>query len=233
MIETINIHKSFGQNNVLNGISAQFKPGKNNLIIGSSGSGKTTLLKSLVGLIPVADGSIIVNNHQIMTLSPVQRSQEVGYVFQDFNLFENLSVFQNCMDPLLVHGISYQEAELRVRAVVDQLEMIASIHQYPSQLSGGQKQRIAIARALCLQPRVLLLDEPTASLDPVNTDILVTILKKLANQGLTIGLSSQDMSFVTKIFDRVYYMKDGQIIELCESVESVATYPLISQFIKS
>ena len=217
---------------ILNSVSCTLLAGRITTFIGQSGAGKTTLLKSLVGLIPVTDGSIMVHDQQITDLSPTQRAEAIGYVFQDFNLFPHFSVLQNCIDPLLVHGMNYEQAELRVREILQQLEMIQFIHQYPSQLSGGQKQRIAIARALCLQPKVLLLDEPTASLDPLNTDILVTILKNLAAQGLTIGLSSQDMTFVTKIFDRVYYMQAGEIVELCEDAASMNRYPLISQFMK-
>ncbi|AXK60349.1 amino acid ABC transporter ATP-binding protein [Candidatus Chromulinivorax destructor] len=225
---TITIHDKV----ILDSVSCLLLAGHITAFIGQSGAGKTTLLKSLIGLIPVTQGSIIVNKHQLASLSPVQRSEEIGYVFQDFNLFQHLSVFQNCIDPLLVHGVAYEQAAARVKKVLTDLEMIASVNQYPSQLSGGQKQRIAIARALCLQPRVLLLDEPTASLDPVNTDILVNILKKLAAQGLTIGLSSQDMSFIGKVFDRVYYMKNGQIIEHCNGISLIDSCPLISQFIK-
>ncbi len=218
---------------ILHSVSCTLLAGRITAFIGQSGAGKTTLLKSLVGLIPANDGAIIINDQQITEWSSTQRAEEIGYVFQSFNLFPHLSVLQNCIDPLLVHGMNYQHAELRVREVLEQLEMIHFIHQYPSELSGGQKQRIAIARSLCLQPRVLLLDEPTASLDPLNTDILVGILKKLAAQGLTIGLSSQDMIFVAKIFDRVYYMKDGQIVELCEDAASMGSYPLTFKFMKS
>lgn len=225
---TVTIHDKI----ILDSVSCLLLAGRITAFIGQSGAGKTTLLKSLIGLIPVTQGSIIVNKHQLSSLSPVQRSEEIGYVFQDFNLFQHLSVLQNCIDPLLVHGIAYEKAAARVKKVLTDLEMIACVDQYPSQLSGGQKQRIAIARALCLQPRVLLLDEPTASLDPVNTDILVKILKKLADQGLTIGLSSQDMSFISKVFDRIYYMKDGEIIEDCNGIGFVDNCPLISQFIK-
>lgn len=218
---------------ILKSVSSTLLAGRITAFIGKSGAGKTTLLKSLIGLIPVSDGSIVVNDQQISLLSPQQRSEEIGYVFQDFNLFENLTVLQNCIDPLLVHGVPYNQAELRARTILDQLDMGASAHQYPSQISGGQKQRVAIARALCLQPRVLLLDEPTASLDPVNTEILVQILKTLADQGLTIGLSSQDMNFVSKIFDRVYYMQAGEIIELCQDFSRIHENPFIEQFIRS
>lgn len=218
---------------ILKSVSCSLLPKSITAFIGKSGAGKTTLLKSLIGLIPLTQGFIVINNHEVTNVSPLERSKEIGYVFQDFNLFENLSVFQNCIDPLLVHAVPYHEAELRVKKILSDLEMIHSIDQYPSQLSGGQKQRVAIARALCLQPRVLLLDEPTASLDPVNTDILVAMLKKLANQGLTIGLSSQDMGFIKKVFDRVYYMQDGQIIEYCDSPALLDSCQLIAQFIKN
>jgi ABC-type polar amino acid transport system ATPase subunit len=105
------------------------------------------------------------------------------------------------------------------------------VNKYPSELSGGQQQRVAIARALCLQPHVLLLDEPTASLDPLNTNILINILKKLATQGLTIAVSSQDMHFVRMLFDRVYYIESGQIVDVCDGTEPKIN-SLIGQFIK-
>lgn len=216
---------------LLNSVSCTLVPGRITLFIGKSGAGKTTLLKSLVGLISKAEGVVIINDKQLTALSCKQRSEEIGYVFQDFNLFPHLSVLQNCIDPLVVHGVSYDQARKRAYEILEQLEMNSFIDNFPSQLSGGQQQRVVIARALCLNPRILLLDEPTASLDPLNTDILVRILKRLVQQGLTIGLSSQDMSFVRKVFDRVYYMQDGQIVEYCEGLEKLDECEKISCFI--
>lgn len=216
---------------VLKSVSYTLLPGRITTFIGKSGAGKTTVLKSLIGLIPIDKGSIIINGKQLNVLSPKQRSEEIGYVFQDFNLFSHLSVLENCIDPLLVHGMSHTQAEQRARDALQQLEMQDFINKYPSQLSGGQQQRVAIARALCLNPRVLLLDEPTASLDPFNTDLLVTILKKLAAQELTIGLSSQDMSFVRKLFDRIYYLDSGNIVESCDGIAMMQNCPLITQFV--
>jgi len=216
---------------VLKSVSCSLISGRITTFIGKSGAGKTTLLKSLVGLIPVADGSIVIGDKQIIALSNKQRSEQVGYVFQDFNLFPNFSVLQNCIDPLIVHGMKREQAEQRARQVLQQLDMQNFADKYPSELSGGQQQRIAIARALCLKPQILLLDEPTASLDPLNTDLLVDILKKLAAQGLTIGISSQDMSFVRKLFDRVYYLNAGEIVELCDDIKKMNSCPLISQFV--
>lgn len=216
---------------VLKDISCSLLPGRITTFIGKSGAGKTTLLKSLVGLVPIAKGSIVINDKQISSLSNKQRSEEIGYVFQNFNLFAHLTVLQNCVDPLIVHGMPKNNAEQQALEILQQLEMQNFVDKYPSELSGGQQQRVAIARALCLKPRILLLDEPTASLDPLNTDILVTILKKLAAQGLTIGLSSQDMNFVKKAFDRVYYINSGQIVEACEGIETIDSCPLIKKFI--
>lgn len=224
---TVNI-----QNNpILTSISCTLIAGRITTFIGKSGAGKTTLLKTLVGLTPITKGSITSNGKEIISLSGKQRSEEMGYVFQNFNLFPNYTAFQNCLDPLLVHGMPSKQAKQRAREVLGQLEMQDFSSKYPSELSGGQQQRVAIGRALCLNPRVLLLDEPTASLDPVNTDILVGILKKLAAQGLTIGLSSQNMSFVQKIFDRVYYMQSGQIVEECDGAEMMHNCPLTTEFV--
>lgn len=216
---------------VLKDISCSLLPGRITTFIGKSGAGKTTLLKSLVGLVPIAEGSIVINDKQLSSLSNKQRSEEIGYVFQNFNLFAHLSVLQNCVDPLIVHGMTKKNAVQKALEILQQLEMQDFVDKYPSELSGGQQQRVAIARALCLKPRIILLDEPTASLDPLNTDILVVILKKLAAKGLTIGLSSQDMSFVKKVFDRVYYINSGQIVEGCEGIEAIDSCPLIKKFI--
>jgi len=216
---------------VLNAISCSLAPGRITTYIGKSGAGKTTLLKSLAGLIPVTKGSITINGNPISVLSCTQRSEEIGYVFQDFNLFAHLSVMQNCIDPLIVRGICYDQAEKRALELLQQFDMQNFINKYPSELSGGQKQRVAIARALCLKPRILLLDEPTASLDPFNTKILVRILKQLKDQGLTIGVSSQDMNFVRDIFDHVYFMQSGHIVETCNGITEIAHSPLIAEFI--
>lgn len=203
---------------ILKSVSCELLPGHITTFVGPSGAGKTTLLKTLAGLVAISSGEII-------------KTGQVGYVFQDFNLFPHLTVLQNCIDPLLVQGADLKSAQLLAQEILTQLEMQAYIHQYPGQLSGGQQQRVAIARALCLKPQILLLDEPTASLDPVNTDILVNILKKLSTQGLTIALSSQDLNLVRKIFDYVYYMQAGEILEKCDGLDQLKNCLLINQFI--
>lgn len=230
MVTVTNLIVKLGSEIILKSISCVLLPGRITTFIGKSGAGKTTLLKAFVGLAPITKGSITVNEKQIASLSSKQRSEEIGYVFQDFNLFAHLTVLENCIDPLIVHGMAHEQAEQRALEILQQLEMANHRDKYPAQLSGGQQQRVAIARALCLNPRVLLLDEPTASLDPANTDILVSILKKLASQGLTIGLSSQDMSFVRKIFDYVYYVQSGEIAESCDGITMLDQCPLINTF---
>jgi ABC-type polar amino acid transport system ATPase subunit len=216
---------------VIKNITCQFLPGQINLLIGKSGAGKTTLLRALIGLVPVESGTVLINGQQLNLLTPKQRSELIGYVFQNFNLFHNLTVLQNCIDPLIVHNIPFNQAKQIAQEQLESLGMQDFVNQYPSQLSGGQQQRVAIARALCLKPQVLLLDEPTASLDPVNADLLATILKKLAAKGLTIVLSSQDMGFVRKLFDCVYYLQDGQIVEICDRLDQLINCPLIRQFV--
>lgn len=227
-VNKINIYVQ-GQK-IVDGISATIAPGHITSFIGKSGAGKTTLLKAIAGLIRTTSGTILVNDQQLITLSSRQRAEKIGYVFQDFNLFPHLTVQENCIDPLRVHGKSYAQAETLALAMLLKLNMDGYAHKYPHELSGGQQQRVAIARALCLQPMVLLLDEPTASLDPINTDVLVTLLKSLAAQGLTIGLSSQDMHFVRKVFDHVYYVESGTIIEFCNDSTQLQNYPAISNF---
>ncbi len=216
---------------VLKNISCQLLPGRITMFVGKSGAGKTTLLKSLAGLVSVDSGTVLIDNQVLSVVAPKERAELIGYVFQNFNLFGHLTVLQNCLDPLLVHNMPFEQAHALALNMLQKLHMQQFVNQYPAQLSGGQQQRVAIARALCLNPKVLLLDEPTASLDPVNSDLLVDILKALAQQGLVIGVSSQDMRFVNKLFDYVYYMQDGQVVESCDGFDNLINCPLIGRFI--
>lgn len=231
MVTVNNISVQINRQTILNSLSCTLIPGRITIFIGKSGAGKTTVLKALVGLLLPTKGQILINNKQLTALTNQQRAKEIGYVFQNFNLFPHMTVLQNCMDPLLVQGISPSQAKQQTMEILEQLAIQDLTHNYPAQLSGGQQQRVAIARALCLKPKVLLLDEPTASLDPINTDVLVSIIKKLAAQGLTVALSSQDMEFVRKIFDRVYYVENGTIIEFCESRNELDKCSIINKFV--
>jgi ABC-type polar amino acid transport system ATPase subunit len=231
MITVDNIVVSVKSSTLLCNVSCLLKKGRSTSFIGSSGAGKTTLLKALAGLMPIDKGHIHIDGTELASLTPRQRSETVGYVFQEFNLFPHQTVLENCTDPLLVYGLPLLQAKKRALSVLHDLGMNDHINQYPSELSGGQQQRTAIARALCLKPSVLLLDEPTASLDPFNTNRLITILQKLVHNGLTIALSSQDINFINKIFDRVYYLENGTIVEFCDTMQSIKQAPAISRFI--
>ena len=231
MVTVKNVSVIINNKAILKSVACTLLPGKITIFIGKSGAGKTTILQTLVGLNQISNGLITINDQQLDTLTATQRSEAIGYVFQDFNLFPNLSVLQNCSTPLKIHGMQNDQADQKALQILQSLEMQDFANAYPQQLSGGQKQRVAIARALCLQPKVLLLDEPTASLDPFNTDTLIDILKKLAASGLTIGVSSQDMNFVSKIFDQVYLVQDGKIVEFCDKKDTLNQCPLISKFL--
>jgi len=217
---------------LLDGVSCTLIPGRITCFMGKSGAGKTTLLKTLSNLMPTSAGEICINERALTALSPQEHSATIGYVFQQFNLFCNLTVLENCVDPLIVRGMAREDAVACAQMVLTQLQMIEYADCYPAVLSGGQQQRVAIARALCLKPMVLLLDEPTASLDPVNTDILISLLRSLVADGLTIGIASQDMDFVRKIFDRVYYLEKGNIIEFCDGLEKLGDCGAMRRFIE-
>lgn len=216
---------------VLDALSFSMKPSRITAFIGESGAGKTTLLKALVGLVPIRSGEVLVDNKKVGLMNPKERAETIGYVFQDYNLFCNLTLLENCIDPLLVHGWSYIKAEAKVKEQLTRFGMFDFIDKYPSELSGGQQQRGAIARCLSLSPKVLLLDEPTSALDPKNTDTLVRVLKQLAASGLTIGVSSQDMEFVRKIFDEVYYLEAGKIKEFADDMNNLSSQSYIKKFI--
>jgi ABC-type polar amino acid transport system ATPase subunit len=217
VVRVENISVFIQEKKILADASCLLNSGAITCFIGKSGAGKTTFLKTIAGLLPIANGSICLSNGKSLNgLTPQERSQSIGYVFQDFNLFPHLTVLQNCIDPLLIRGLNKDVAKEFAMRFLNQLALTDLINQYPKTLSGGQKQRVAIARALCLQPELLLLDEPTASLDPINVGILIELLKNLAHNGLAIGLSSQDMSFVKQCAQELYFFENGVIVEWCQ-----------------
>lgn len=215
IVDKVNV--SIKETKIISNLSATLIPRRITSFIGKSGSGKTSILKCIGGLIKV-DGNILVNGKILTHLTPQERAREIGFVFQNFNLFPHMTALQNCIDPIIIQGISYVEAVKIVQNLLKEFDMERHADKYASELSGGQQQRIAIIRALALNPRIILLDEPTASLDPINTDYVVETLKLLARRGLTVGLSSQDMDFTRKIADRLYLIENGTMVESCENI---------------
>jgi len=231
MVHIKNISVYFNNKKLLHNISCDIIPGNITIFLGESGAGKTTLLKSCAGLIKPTSGTILINNKNIHELSAKERAHEIGYVSQDFNLFPHLTVLENCIDPLLISGISQDEATKKAEKLLSDFGLQDHIHKFPSQLSGGQKQRVAIVRALCLNPKIMLFDEPTSSLDPKNTEFLIEILHGLKKRKFAIGISSQDMAFIRAIFDRIYFIESGYITEFCDSVEKIDQNPAIKKFL--
>ncbi len=203
------------QRAILKSVSFEMTRGKVTALIGKSGAGKTSLLRCLVGLETTFDGLLSCDGCDVRLLAAKERACLIGYVAQNYNLFPHLTVLQNCTLALeTVFGIPIEIAQEKAIVQLTFVGMSNYTSSYPSQLSGGQKQRIAIARALCLGPNVLVLDEPTSALDPENIARIVTLIKQLASQGMTIVLSSQDMQFVGMVFDCIYLVEDGMIIEV-------------------
>lgn len=216
---------------IIHDISCSLQTGRITTFVGPSGAGKTTLLKAVAGLVPLQSGNIFLNGRSIHNLSDIERAQSIGYLFQDFNLFPHMTVLENCLDPLLIRGISFAVAQAEVCVLLEKVGLIKYKNKFPSELSGGQKQRVAFVRMLSLKPTVLLLDEPTASLDQLNTDILVKLLQECAAQGLIIGVSTQDSSFAKKIIDCIYCIIDGVIVEECKEKSLLNQCQVVNQFI--
>lgn len=207
-IKCLSYFKQGAQENVLTDITCAINQGYITTFIGKSGAGKTSLLRCLAGIQTNYEGSVTFAGKDVY-----ERTQ-VGFVSQGFDLFPHLTVLENCMQPLrVVQKVSSQLACKRASTLLERLKMDAFKNTYPYQLSGGQQQRVAIARALCIQPKILILDEPTSGLDPENTAVLTALLKECARDGMGVALSSQDMNFVKSIFDVVYVLEKGSIVQ--------------------
>jgi ABC-type polar amino acid transport system ATPase subunit len=198
----------------LNKISCTLPRGEITAFIGKSGAGKTTLLKCMANLYTGYEGNILCNHHNLKNLKHKKRASTIGFVLQQFHLFPHLSVLENCKLALIeTLGMSEKEAKEKATTTLESLGMGSFLDSFPLRLSGGQQQRVAIARALVLFPKILLLDEPTSSLDPDTKSSLMTLLLELNQKGITIGFSSHDMPFIQKISNRIYFMENGAITE--------------------
>lgn len=204
---------------LLQNISLQVPKGRITLLLGKSGSGKTTLLRCISQLDSTYTGEISLNGEPLKNLPPKQRSKTLGFVAQNYALFPHLSALDNCAQPLSLttpKNLAYIEAKTNLSA----LGMAPYANSFPHELSGGQQQRIALARSLMLKPSYILLDEPTSSLDPENTELLILILQRLAQEGKGLLISTQDMTFASKILDRAYFFADGSLTESYDALES-------------
>lgn len=227
IIKVNNLEKKFGQNLVLKDINMEVQKGEVVTIIGSSGSGKSTLLRCLNLLEEPTSGEILYKSENILDKKFDLRAYrtKVGMVFQNFNLFENKTVLQNCtLSQEKVLKISKKDAEEKAKKFLQLVGMDQYINAKPSQISGGQKQRVAIARALCMDPEVLLFDEPTSALDPEMVGEVLEVMTKLAKEGITMIVVTHEMDFAREVSTRVLFMNDGIILEE-GSPEEIFTNP--------
>ena len=216
MIYVKGLKKTFGEIEVLKGIDAHIKPGEKVVVIGPSGSGKSTFLRCLNLLEEPTEGSIIFNGEEITApntdINKVR--QHMGMVFQHFNLFANLTVKQNIMlAPVQLKLMTKAEAEEAAMRLLKLVNLEDKADVYPVQLSGGQKQRIAIVRSLAMKPKLMLFDEPTSALDPEMVGEVLELMKKLADDGMTMVVVTHEMGFAKEVATRVIFMDEGVIKE--------------------
>nr|WP_314081246.1 amino acid ABC transporter ATP-binding protein [uncultured Leptotrichia sp.] len=216
VIEIKNIRKDFGNRTVLKDINFNVHEGEVVSIIGSSGSGKSTLLRCINLLETPTSGQILIHGKDVLSgdVPLVELREKVGMVFQQFNLFNNLSVLDNCViGQMKVLKRTRQEAEKVAKKFLGKVGMSRFINAKPNQISGGQKQRVAIARALSMEPEVLLFDEPTSALDPEMVGEVLKVMKDLAKSGLTMIVVTHEMDFAHDVSSRVVFMDQGIILE--------------------
>ena len=216
IIKTENLRKSFDKVEVLKGISTDIKKGEVVVVIGPSGCGKSTFLRCLNLLEEPTGGSIIFDDVDITDpkIDINRHRARMGMVFQQFNLFHNMNILKNMtLAPMKILKKSKEEAEKKAMELLEMVGLADRADAYPSQLSGGQKQRVAIVRALCMEPEVMLFDEPTSALDPEMVGEVLSVMKSLAESGMTMVVVTHEMGFAREVADRVLFFGDGVIEE--------------------
>lgn len=230
MLEVKNVQKSFGANQVLKGVDLKVEKGDIIVILGPSGSGKTTFLRCLNFLERADQGSMDFENiHTELkgaskaTVNKVRK--KTAFVFQNYNLFQNKTALENVMEGLVIaRKVPKKEAEEIAKKALDKVGLSDRYDYYPSQLSGGQQQRVGIARAIAVNPEVLLFDEPTSALDPELIGEVLTVMKKLAEEGATMIVVTHEMSFAQEVATKVIFMDGGVVVEE-GSAEDIFTHP--------
>lgn len=225
MLKAMDLHKGFDGLGVLKGISLTVNRGEAVALIGPSGSGKSTLLRCLMQLERVDSGLISLDGETLCEMEDgVLRYAEektlrrmvlrMGMVFQSFHLFPHMSVLQNLIDaPMQVKKMPKKQAVEQARKMLKKVGLSDKERAYPCQLSGGQQQRVAIARALCMQPEILCFDEPTSALDPELTQEVLSVMRELANEKMTMIIVTHEMNFARDVADKIVFMEDGLIVE--------------------
>ncbi len=215
-VQMMDVQKWYGAFHVLKDIDLSVRRGERIVIFGPSGSGKSTLIRCINRLEQHEEGRITVNGleltHDTRRIEHIRR--DVGMVFQQFNLFPHLTVLENCMlAPVWASGLPRQEAEQRAWRYLERVRIPEQAQKYPAQLSGGQQQRVAIARSLCMHPKIMLFDEPTSSLDPEMVKEVLETMIALADEGMTMIVVTHEMGFARQVADRMVFMDSGRIVE--------------------
>ena len=209
-----NLKKSFGKNKVLNGINFELTEGERVVVLGPSGSGKSTFLRCINWMEEPTSGEIIMDGELVTAKNIRKIRRNLGMVFQHFNLINNLTVMENLtLAPVKLRLMSRDAAEKRAMELLRHIGLPAKATAYPASLSGGQKQRVAIIRAMMLNPEVLLFDEPTSALDPESIGDVLSLIRELAERGMTIMIVTHEMSFAKEIATRIVFLDKGKIIE--------------------
>ncbi len=248
MITTKDIDVSFGSLHVLKGVNLEVKPQEVVCIIGPSGSGKSTFLRSLIHLEHIDNGIIEIEGKEIahkenksskLHISSKERRRRllnVGMVFQKFNLFPHMTALENTMvSPMNVLGKSKEEARAKGVELLNAVGLGDKLDSFPNKLSGGQQQRVAIARALAMDPKIMLFDEPTSALDPELVGEVLSVMKKLAESGMTMIVVTHEMGFAREVADRVLFMDGGNIVEegTPEEIFNAPKSDRLKQFLKA
>ncbi|MFF0827793.1 amino acid ABC transporter ATP-binding protein [Brevibacillus sp. NPDC003359] len=220
MITITDVHKQFNTLHVLKGISLSVEKGKVVVIIGPSGSGKTTLLRCLNALEVPTSGSVQIGAVKLDFSQKVERAsipklrKQTGMVFQNYNLFPHMTAVENVMEgPVTVKKVDKEKARAKAAALLTKVGLGDKLDHYPAQLSGGQQQRVGIARALAMDPQVMLFDEPTSALDPELVGEVLKVMKELAQEGMTMIVVTHEMGFAREVADEVIFMDQGVIVE--------------------
>ena len=237
VLELKSVRKSFGEEVVLNDLSLVVPEHTATVLIGASGSGKSTLLRCINLLETIDDGQILLDGKEIsdplINVDEVRR--KLGMVFQSFNLFPHKTVLENItLAPVKVQNKSVEEARIAAMALLNRFDLADKADQYPDRLSGGQQQRVAIIRSLAVNPRLLLLDEITSALDPVLVNEVLSIVRDLKHDGMTMVLATHEMGFATQVADEVCFLESGNILERgsAEAVLRNPTNPKTQEFLK-